>query len=157
MKVRFYNAAPNRVHIRHRSSTSKVSASRPTEELSSILNCISSIEPEEYYLALSELEYGGTWRYNGLLQVDAVVSVAASEIVMNAKDLIIRDATLTQVGIVGGMFGLLAKWTTSEMYSAYPSDENFSHRRRGNSAIIIPRDISAGAFGLYNSVQWNYE
>jgi hypothetical protein len=38
-----------------------------------------------------------------------MVSIASSEIVMNAKDLIIRDATVTQVGNVEGMFGLVGE------------------------------------------------
>lgn len=51
-----------------------------------------------YHLALSNLEYGGRWRYDGSIRIDAAVLAATNEIVLNAKDLDIQTAHIIQVG-----------------------------------------------------------
>ena len=61
-----------------------------TDELD--LTTFSSIKPTNYNLSLFNLEFGGKWGYSGLVKIDAKVSEAAEEVVINAKELEIQSA-----------------------------------------------------------------
>jgi hypothetical protein len=53
---------------------------------------VSRIKPTNYNLSLFNLEFGGKWGYTGLVKIDARVSEAAEEIVINTKELEIQSA-----------------------------------------------------------------
>lgn len=50
------------------------------------------IKPLNYDLLLFDLEFGGKWSYNGIVKIDAKISEAAEEIVINTKELQIHSA-----------------------------------------------------------------
>jgi hypothetical protein len=53
-----------------------------------------SVKPLNYSLSLFDLEFGGGWSYNGTVKIDAAVKKVSKEIVVNAKELEIKGATL---------------------------------------------------------------
>jgi hypothetical protein len=48
---------------------------------------LTRIKPVNYNLSLFDLEFGGKWGYNGIVKIDAKVSEATSEVVINTKEL----------------------------------------------------------------------
>lgn len=76
-----------------------------------------SIKPSHYKLALSDLTYGESWSYHGVVIIKAVVLSACREIVLNAKGLDILDARLVQCG--SSQVGI----APSNIYSHNTNDE----------------------------------
>lgn len=58
---------------------------------------IGSVKPLNYNLSLFDLEFGGGWRYNGIVKIDAAVQRASTKIVLNSKELEISSARLHSV------------------------------------------------------------
>lgn len=55
-----------------------------------------SVKPIHYHLALSNLEYGGSWRYHGLVIISATVLVPTNKIVLNGQNLHILSACVKE-------------------------------------------------------------
>jgi aminopeptidase N len=45
-----------------------------------------------YDISLSDLEFGGDWKYKGVVKIDTKVTKATKEIVLNVKELEIQSA-----------------------------------------------------------------
>ena len=54
-----------------------------------------AIRPTNYNLSLFDLEFGGSWGYNGIVKIDATVSEDVDKIVINTKELKILDAEVS--------------------------------------------------------------
>jgi aminopeptidase N len=53
-----------------------------------------SVKPVHYDISLWDLEFGGDWKYRGLVKIDTRIIKATKEIVLNAKELDIQGAQL---------------------------------------------------------------
>jgi aminopeptidase N len=53
-----------------------------------------SVKPVHYDISLWNLEFGGDWKYKGLVKIDTRIIKATKEIVLNAKELDIQGAKL---------------------------------------------------------------
>ena len=53
-----------------------------------------SVKPVHYDISLWNLEFGGDWKYKGLVKIDTRIIQATKEIVLNAKELDIQEAQL---------------------------------------------------------------
>ena len=53
-----------------------------------------SVKPVHYDISLWDLEFGGDWKYKGLVKIDTRIVKATKEIVLNAKELEIQGAKL---------------------------------------------------------------
>lgn len=51
-----------------------------------------TIKPVNYDLSLSNLEFGGSWSYDGLVKITSKVKQATKEVVVNVKELEIKGA-----------------------------------------------------------------
>jgi aminopeptidase N len=52
------------------------------------------VKPVHYDISLSDLEFGGDWKYKGLVKIDTKVTKATKEIVLNTKELEIQSAKI---------------------------------------------------------------
>lgn len=55
------------------------------------------IIPTNYHISLSDLEYGGSWRYHGSVRISGNVLESTDEIVLNAQDLGIESVVVNPV------------------------------------------------------------
>ena len=53
-----------------------------------------SVKPVHYDISLSDLEFGGDWKYKGLVKIDTKIIKATKEIVLNTKELEIQSAKI---------------------------------------------------------------
>lgn len=47
-----------------------------------------------YHVSLFDLQLGGSWEYKGAVKIDAKVTRATNEIVLNSKEIDVRDAEI---------------------------------------------------------------
>lgn len=55
-----------------------------------------SIKPSNYNLSLSNLQFGGSWAYDGLVKIQSKVNSSTSQIVLNAKFIEIKQVDVLQ-------------------------------------------------------------
>jgi aminopeptidase N len=53
---------------------------------------LARVRPVHYDISLSDLEFGGDWKYKGVVKIDTKVTKATKEIVLNVKELEIQSA-----------------------------------------------------------------
>ena len=75
-----------------------------------------SIKPLNYSLSLFELEFGGSWGYNGIVKIESSVSKSTDEVVINTKELDITAATiLSKDGKRMFTSTTVAAWSTTSL------------------------------------------
>lgn len=60
--------------------------------------CLRRVKPKVYDISLYDLELGGSWSYNGRVKIDASVTKATKEVVLNSKEITVQKAEV-QAGI----------------------------------------------------------
>lgn len=50
------------------------------------------MKPQRYDISLYNLELGGSWSYNGIVKIDALISKPTKEIVLNVKEVSVEKA-----------------------------------------------------------------
>lgn len=60
--------------------------------------CLHRVKPKVYDISLYDLELGGSWSYNGRVKIDASVTKATKEVVLNSKEITVQKAEV-QAGI----------------------------------------------------------
>jgi hypothetical protein len=68
---------------------------RPPLELSRIPVNRNSVKPTHYQVSLRDLQLGGSWGYNGVVNIAAKVYRPTKEVVLNVKEIEIQAAVVT--------------------------------------------------------------
>jgi hypothetical protein len=118
-----------------------------------------SVEPVNYHLSLSNLEYGGAWKYDGIITIDATVVEPTKCIVVNAKDLDIQSAGVFRVAEETSMsrrfFLAAARFLNS--HSRCTALLNHLYRRGCAASSAIRRNTTSWEYIIQHQVQWYHE